>query len=64
VQYPDLLLQHRYKTIATYTPETYACNVCFQRNVTWLLGQMEARWHTELDADAEIDELGVQRGGV
>jgi len=44
MQYPDLLLQHPSKTLATYiseTSETYACNMRFQRNITLLLGRME-----------------------
>jgi hypothetical protein len=38
MQYPDLLVQHSYETLATYyetseTLETYACNMRFEQNL-------------------------------
>ena len=45
-------MQHTSKLTETF--ETYACNTCFQRNVTLLLGRMELVL-VELDAGAELN---------
>ena len=52
-------LQHTSKTSETL--ETYACNMCFQRNISLLLGRMEARRRVEFTGGGGGST--VRRGG-
>jgi hypothetical protein len=42
MQHPNLFLQHPYEIL-----ETYVCNMCFQRNISLLLGRIEAHQRVE-----------------
>jgi len=61
MQHPDILLQHQYETLATFSEtfeilETYAYNMRFHRNISLLLARMETHRRVEFTRSSGIGD--------